>query len=942
MHTNRILKPFNIVLIGLVCVALLGAFADVASAETKPALVSDPPAQHLKVRFSWGHQSAFAKPFRISFVTNNIEITHVSSDRFESGDTLQGNVCETRAGAGDVDALTAVVSWKIPRQPLRKPHEIWAYLLKNGTTEQIARLKDDPGLKPDAPVLTVVTAADGTRGFSIGLDQLMRHKAMWLPEHDVFVTLANEPVDFAMHRASLVGERVLDRVKREPEATLAEWTNKWEDFGNPIQWNKPWETSWLGTRGHLTGTVARQGSLYKFGVDRWANVRPDFASPHKFRFDVLWPGCQWSGQHIENGLPITITRLDRNELRCEVEQFAAPLRDTPPSKPGELASVFFTRVQITGTGPINLGLRLATEDTNRHPELRELSGRWCVVDRESGMVWLMMEPEAGLTLKVRKPIADEKDPRIEFDCVGQLGAGETRVLLIKLASPVVSIESVADLVALDFVKTRASTAKYWEDWLAQGARFEVPEPEVNALFRANLWHALMLPRHRIDENGTAHMDLPYSNFAYGQLNADWPINQAVYVDYMIYGLRGYFSTAEQELAAMYRSQQKPDGRVGGFAEWGVYSPGMLYSIGQNFLLSNDRAAFQRLLPASLKALDWCLAEVARGQNSKEAPGLIVAPLNDLTHEARAWGFPNAYFVAGLDMFGRALAAYGDPRAEAVINTAKKMRVDVEHAFACASVKSPVVQLADGTWNNYVPCDAMTPRRLLDLWYPTDIDCGPLHLARLGAIDPRGWLATAMLHDHEDNLFLNQWGMANEPVYNMQGTAYLYRDEPEAAIRTFYSMMACAFSHHQLTPLEHRWAWGQYYMPPSTDGAWFELYRNLLIHEAEDGSLRLCQATPRHWLEDGKQILVERAPTYYGPVTLRIQSRVASQEIRAQVELAADRKPKSIYLRMRHPQGKAISAVRINGAGWTDFDPKKEWVRISTPVKNRYEIVASYR
>jgi hypothetical protein len=57
-----------------------------------------------------------------------------------------------------------------------------------------------------------------------------------------------------------------------------------------------------------------------------------------------------------------------------------------------------------------------------------------------------------------------------------------------------------------------------------------------------------------------------------------------------------------------------------------------------------------------------------------------------------------------------------------------------------------------------------------VWYPTDVDTGALHLSRLAAIDPRGWLTTAMLHDHEDNLFLNQWGMANERVYNQQATA----------------------------------------------------------------------------------------------------------------------------------------------------------------------------
>jgi hypothetical protein len=799
-------------------------------------------------------------------------------------------------------------------------------------------------------------AADGTRGFSIGLEQLALHKAMWLPEHDVFVTLADAPVEFAAHRASLKGERVLDRVKHEPEATLAEWTNKWADFGNPTRPHHGQETTWLGTKGHLTGFVARHGSLYKCGVDRWAGVRPDFASPHKFRFDPLWPGSQWTGQRIVDGLPLMVTTLERNGQFCDIEQFAATL-EAPASLPtspnlnpdagkdarapgrGEIASVFFTKVRVSGAaGPVRFGFRLATESTNRHPELREVAGRSCVVDRETGSVWLMIEPGSGLTLEPRAPIADNKDPRVEFDCVGQVAAGETREVVFKLASPVVSADAASILAGLDFAQARAATVQYWEGWLAQGARFDVPEKTVNELFRANLWHALMLPRFRDADI----IDLPYSNFAYGQLNADWPINQAVYVDYMLYGLRGHFAVAEEEFAAMYRSQQKPDGRVGGYAEWGVYSPGMLYSIAQNVLLSGDRASFERLLPASLKALDWCLKEVAQGQQSQDAPGLIVAPLNDLTHEKRAWGFPNGYFVAGLHSFGRALAAFGHPRAPEVQAVTKKMQADVTAAFARASVKSPVVQLADGTWNNYVPCDAMTPRRMLEEWYPTDVDCGPLHMARLAAIDPRSWLATAMLHDHEDNLFLNQWGAANEPVYNQQATAYLYRDEPEAAIRAFHSMMACAFSHHQLTPLEHRWAWGQYYMPPSTDGAWFELYRNMLVNElGGDGTLFIGQAVPRAWLADGKRLRVERAPTYFGPVSFSVDSRAAAGEITVILDAPSRQPPASLLVRLRHPERKPLQSVTVNGQAWSDFDAKKEWVRIVTPAAARYTISARY-
>jgi hypothetical protein len=271
-----------------------------------------------------------------------------------------------------------------------------------------------------------------------------------------------------------------------------------------------------------------------------------------------------------------------------------------------------------------------------------------------------------------------------------------------------------------------------------------------------------------------------------------------------------------------------------------------------------------------------------------------------------------------------------------------MRADVTAAFARASVKSPVVQLADGTWINYVPCDAMTPRRLLDQWYPTDVDTGALHLSRLAVLDPRGGLSTALLHDHEDNLFLNQWGAANEPVYNQQATAYLYRDEPEAAIRAFYSMMACAFSHGQLTPLEHRWAWSQYYMPPSTDGAWFELYRNMLVNELSgDGTLFIGQALPRTWLAEGKRITVERAPTYFGPVSLQIESAAARGILTAHIEFTGDRRPTTLIVRFRHPDTKPIRSATVNGAVWKDFDVAKEWIRLVHPAEPRYTVLARY-
>ena len=55
------------------------------------------------------------------------------------------------------------------------------------------------------------------------------------------------------------------------------------------------------------------------------------------------------------------------------------------------------------------------------------------------------------------------------------------------------------------------------------------------------------------------IDLPYSNFAYGQEGTPWPINQAVYVDDMIYDLRGYHDIALEELLNIYRTTRSPTG-----------------------------------------------------------------------------------------------------------------------------------------------------------------------------------------------------------------------------------------------------------------------------------------------------------------------------------------------------------------------------------------------
>jgi len=938
----------------LVSITILGLAGGITLSRPASAQVQTGDRGNVQVKVSFGHKAPArnARFVQLAGGSAGVSIVNLQGRQTERNDRVSPASSVLTCGAGDVDELVADISYTKPSAPLRKlaghkdaytlkDDAMWGYLMENGSPGQSARLKDDSWYKPDAPLLTIRLNEEGTNGFTIALEQLQKHGAMWLPEQDAYITLADKPVDFKQHLASLSGTRVLDEVAQQPDASLETFHKLWKDIGNPNEWDASWQTRWMGTTGHLTVTAAAHGSVYKFAVDRWGNVRPDFASPHKFRLDLQWGESTWKRQKIDHGLPVIITSLEKNGQLATIEQFASPLVDLSTTIRGYIPSVMFSKVNISGkSGAFSFGITLHNELKDHGLEAIQQQDRWIITDKQTGNIFLMVEAAKDISVTAGDPVPNKNGQQLTCTISGVLTEGGSREFVVKLPSPAIVPAELTRLSNLQYAVEIKKTVDYWEGWLAKGASFRVPEQAVNELYRANLWHSLILPRHTLDIDGKDHMDLPYANTAYGQRNADWPINQSVYVDYMIYGLRGYDKVAQDEYTAMFKSQLQPDGRIGGFANWGVYSPGQLYAIAQNFLLSGNREQFEQLLPNSLKMLDWCLAQVAKSNEGTNKTGLILGPLNDLTNAEREWAFNQAYYVGGLEVFARALSAINHPRAEEVRNIASKMKTDVVNEFACGSVKSPVVQLEDGTWINYVPTDAMTPRRMMEQWYPTDVDTGPLHLTRLGVIDAHSWLTDAMLHDHEDNLFLKNQGAANEPVYVQQATPYFLRDNVKAVIRAFYSLMACGFSHEQYTPLEHRWAWGQYYGPPSTDGAWFEIYRKMLVNEIGQDTLMIGQAIPQSWLEEGKKIEVKDAPTYFGKTSFSIEGLNSNNEIKATVEVPDRTTPRQLLVRFRHPSGKQIRSVTVNGKRWTNFNARKAYISLPSP-SGKYNISAKY-
>ena len=214
------------------------------------------PSRLVRVSVSWGHRTAVPQAFFIKLSAAGGEITEETPQCFETGDGPGDGGWRTEAGGGDTDALACTIRY--PDRvvsPLAKAQSIWEHLLSYGDPEAAGRLRRDPAWRPDPRALTVQINPEGTRGFTVTADQLLRERAFWIPECDFFVAAGDPPVSFDDHRTELRrwrGRRVLDRVAQELEATYAAFTTRWADMGNPA-----YENPHAPFPGHVVGVTPR-------------------------------------------------------------------------------------------------------------------------------------------------------------------------------------------------------------------------------------------------------------------------------------------------------------------------------------------------------------------------------------------------------------------------------------------------------------------------------------------------------------------------------------------------------------------------------------------------------------------------------------------------------------------------------------------------------------
>lgn len=522
------------------------------------------------------------------------------------------------------------------------------------------------------------------------------------------------------------------------------------------------------------------------------------------------------------------------------------------------------------------------------------------------------------------------------------------------------VKDMAALKALAFTNAHASVVKFWKSRLTQGMTYEVPEPFLNNLFKANLWHVLIStdidPTTGQCQHGAATHQ--YRNFLNetamvarslemrGEHEAALKLVETFLANQGVKTLPGNFKTKDGVLYAAHPTEPDPYTAQG----YNMHHGWGLWLGAEHYYFTRDSDYARRWAIQLVKACDWISRErqatKLKNPDGSRPVEFGLSPAGDLedVEDYLYYYATDAYYYLGMKQVATALAkaaasmgADADaPVRQALARAARRLALDADdflgdlRASVAESVAtSPVVRLKDGAYVPFVPPRAYALTHLKEGWireglYPA------LHLLNAQVYDERHPFAGWMIQDLEDNIFMSQesgYGLQNQRsnFFNFGGftlqpnlldlaIVYLKRDQVPNFIRAFYNSAAASLYPDAMCFAEWVPAYGQgggpLYKTPD-ESKFIQWMRQMLVLERGE-ALELGLGVPRAWMADGQRVKLERAATYFGKLDLELNSQAASGAILASVRLTPTEPPKAIRLRLRHPEGKRLRSATVNG------------------------------
>jgi hypothetical protein len=191
--------------------------------------------------------------------------------------------------------------------------------------------------------------------------------------------------------------------------------------------------------------------------------------------------------------------------------------------------------------------------------------------------------------------------------------------------------------------------------------------------------------------------------------------------------------------------------------------------------------------------------------------------------------------------------------------------------------------------------------------------GPLYLIFCEVLDPREPVSR-MLLDYHQELFYQRNAAFSQPYYSRHNWVQLKLGMTKPFLKTYYNTFSAVSDRDTYTFWEHLY---RVSVHKTHEEAWFLMETRWILYLEEGRSLKLLSGIPRKWLENGKEIEVTRAASYFGPLSFRVTSNTDKGYIEANIDCKSERMPQQVILRIPHPDGK--KPVNVIGGSYNMED-----------------------
>ena len=379
---------------------------------------------------------------------------------------------------------------------------------------------------------------------------------------------------------------------------------------------------------------------------------------------------------------------------------------------------------------------------------------------------------------------------------------------------------------------------------------------------------------------------------------------------------------------------------------------VLWALGEHYMLSRDKVWLAQAWPWIKRGLEYIrrtltanlatISDPADPRHGLWIPGSGEMMANELSY----WYWYNYFIETAL--------RYGVVEAEAMGERDFARALQQEHAAFVTSLRRSMRQrfnrldyrrgLLPGRANGDQILDvALTEGSVFPSHSLPPLD--PMVSLSLGYTDSLAWARSGSL----PVIWYGSNGRGIWPALTGDyAMMHLRRGEAEKTVDCFYAMLSTC---GEINSWGEVMSWdngistgGQPYM--WANGIFLVLLRNMLLHEegewfdaspAGPKELWICPATPRKWMHEPTGIVVEHAPTYFGPVSFSLRAQANGDATGTIVFEGTEKLPQRLVVHVRSLREGPLRRVTVNGRDHAYFTV--EQIVIADPPR-KIEIVCS--